>query len=183
MTSTGTPLFPRLLRQHRTAAGLTQEELAERAGLSVRAVGDLERGVRHSPQQHTVRQLADALGLSGGERSAFFSAVHPSGEDSPVVVATPSLADVSETPGTSRIPVELEVQEVRAVDRGGEPTPNRSRWGGGSFRRRLILGFPVLAVVLVGLLLLRETGLQKGTDPALSASADGAFALRRRQRA
>ncbi len=35
-----------LLLRHRIAAGLTQEELAERAALSVRAVGDIERGVK-----------------------------------------------------------------------------------------------------------------------------------------
>jgi transcriptional regulator with XRE-family HTH domain len=40
------PTFGLLLKRHRHAAGMTQEELAERAGLSPRAVGDLERGVR-----------------------------------------------------------------------------------------------------------------------------------------
>ena len=45
----------------RTAAALSQEELAERAGLSVRAVSDLERGVHQAPRLETVRLLADAL--------------------------------------------------------------------------------------------------------------------------
>jgi DNA-binding XRE family transcriptional regulator len=36
--------FGELLRDHRRAAELTQEELAERAGVSVRTVSDLERG-------------------------------------------------------------------------------------------------------------------------------------------
>jgi DNA-binding XRE family transcriptional regulator len=57
------------------AAGLTQEELAERAGLSGRGVQDLERGVRRSPHPATTRRLADALGLADTERSALFSAV------------------------------------------------------------------------------------------------------------
>ena len=46
-----TPDLPRLgdlVRRHRTAAALSQEELAERAGLSVRAISDLERGIRQA---------------------------------------------------------------------------------------------------------------------------------------
>jgi transcriptional regulator with XRE-family HTH domain len=38
--------FGELLRRYRTAARLTQEELAEQAGLSVRGIQDLERGLR-----------------------------------------------------------------------------------------------------------------------------------------
>lgn len=37
--------FGNLLRRARRSAGLTQEALAERAGLSARAISDLERGV------------------------------------------------------------------------------------------------------------------------------------------
>ena len=43
------PHFAMLLRRYRQAAGLSQEELAERACLSARTVGDLERGVGHAP--------------------------------------------------------------------------------------------------------------------------------------
>src|SRR3954454_11800262 len=49
------------LRRYRLAAGLTQELLAERAGLSVRGISDLERGRRSSPYYGTVRMIADAL--------------------------------------------------------------------------------------------------------------------------
>src|SRR3712207_6064134 len=62
--------FGDLLRRHRLAAGLTQEALAERAGLSARAVSDLERGLRRAPYRDTVRSLADALRLSAAERTA-----------------------------------------------------------------------------------------------------------------
>lgn len=55
--------FGQLLRRHRKAAGLTQEELAERAHLSVRAISDLERGQRTVPQRETVELLARALDL------------------------------------------------------------------------------------------------------------------------
>jgi predicted ATPase/transcriptional regulator with XRE-family HTH domain len=57
------------LRRLREAAALTQEELAERAGLTANAIGALERGERRRPYPHTVRVLADALGLDDGERS------------------------------------------------------------------------------------------------------------------
>jgi predicted ATPase/transcriptional regulator with XRE-family HTH domain len=52
------------LRRLREAAGFTQEELAERAGLSRDAVSALERGHRRHPHPQTVRALADALALS-----------------------------------------------------------------------------------------------------------------------
>ena len=68
------PGFADLLRQHRLAAGLTQEELAERAGLSDRGISDLERGARSHPHRETVRLLADALGLSGAARATFVRA-------------------------------------------------------------------------------------------------------------
>src|ERR1700716_2463025 len=63
--------FSELLRRHRAAAGLTQEEVAERAGMSIRGLSDLERGLRRVPQRHTVSQLADALGLTADARTTF----------------------------------------------------------------------------------------------------------------
>ena len=63
------------LRRLRETAGLTQEELATRSGLSPDAVSALERGQRRHPYPHTVRSLADALGLAEGERSALLAAV------------------------------------------------------------------------------------------------------------
>ena len=59
------------LRRLRIQAGLTQDLLAERAGVSARTVSDLERGVRHFPYRETGRRLADALGLEGQERAVF----------------------------------------------------------------------------------------------------------------
>lgn len=53
--------FAYLLRAKRRAAGLTQAELAERSGLSVRGISDLERGVRTRPQHETVQRLLSAL--------------------------------------------------------------------------------------------------------------------------
>src|SRR5579871_1981517 len=66
--------FAAVLRRFRLAAGLTQEQLAERARLSVRGVNDLERGARRAPRKETVQLLAEALALSPAERSAFEAA-------------------------------------------------------------------------------------------------------------
>ena len=63
-----------LLRSYRARAGLTQDELAERAGLSTDAVGLLERGERRRPQRHTVDRLAEALALSAAEREQLTAA-------------------------------------------------------------------------------------------------------------
>ncbi|HEY7036174.1 MAG TPA: tetratricopeptide repeat protein, partial [Thermomicrobiales bacterium] len=71
-TSTGLPPeFGVLLRRLRSSADLTQEELAERAGVSARLVSDLERGAIQRPRRDTVRMLADGLHLSDADREAF----------------------------------------------------------------------------------------------------------------
>ena len=67
--------FGARLRSLREAAGLTQEELAERAGLTSYAVSALERGRRQRPYPHTVRSLCDALGSSPEDRALLLSAV------------------------------------------------------------------------------------------------------------
>src|SRR3954447_7739596 len=71
MTETG---FGDLLRRARVAAGLTQEELAERAGLSARGISDLERGARGLPRKDTLQLLLQALDLSSAERAALVAA-------------------------------------------------------------------------------------------------------------
>jgi serine/threonine-protein kinase len=61
--------FGALLSRYRAAVGLSQEELAEQSGLSVRGVSDLERGARMRPYATTVHQLAEALRLSPDDRA------------------------------------------------------------------------------------------------------------------
>ncbi len=56
--------FGSLVRTYRLSSGFTQEELAERAGISARAVSDLERGLYLAPHRDTVLRLAAALGLT-----------------------------------------------------------------------------------------------------------------------
>jgi transcriptional regulator with XRE-family HTH domain/tetratricopeptide (TPR) repeat protein len=68
-----------LLRQRRVQCGLTQEELAERAQISPRSVGDLERGVQLHPHPGTLRRLAEALELPQQERNSLLWAAGADG--------------------------------------------------------------------------------------------------------
>ena len=65
--------FGELLRLQRQRCGLTQANLAERAGLSVRAVSDLERGLKKTPRQATLQLLIDALQLNASDAAAFLA--------------------------------------------------------------------------------------------------------------
>jgi predicted ATPase/transcriptional regulator with XRE-family HTH domain len=56
------------VRRYRLRAGLSQEALAERAGLATSAISALETGARRRPHPHTLQALAVALGLSDAER-------------------------------------------------------------------------------------------------------------------
>src|SRR6266581_6564005 len=71
------PGFGVLLRRYRMATGLTQEALAERAGLSLRGVSDLERGLRRVPYPNTVERLSEALRLGAIDRAALQAAGRP----------------------------------------------------------------------------------------------------------
>jgi len=67
MTSFRPQSFGDLLKRYRLAAGLTQEDLAERAGLSAKGISDLERGARHTPRKDTLSLLVAALHLAEPE--------------------------------------------------------------------------------------------------------------------
>ena len=63
MATQSTTAFGALLRTHRVTAGLTQEALAERAGLSVYGIRKLEAGTTH-PYRDTAQRLILALELT-----------------------------------------------------------------------------------------------------------------------
>ena len=110
----GQEWFGSLLRRYRALAGLSQEALAERAGISRRGIADLERGARRFPYPDTASRLAAALELSGAERATFMAACRPrltastrrytlQGEPSPLVGRQRELAEISRLVAGSRI--------------------------------------------------------------------------------
>src|SRR5829696_1815718 len=86
----GATAFGSLLKQHRRAAWLTQEDLVERSGLSVRTIRGLERGEGHSPRADTVDLLACAMGLSEEEHNLFAAATKRGSVNATVAATTPA---------------------------------------------------------------------------------------------
>lgn len=111
----GSP-FGALVRRHRQAAALSQEALAECAGLSKDAISVIERGKRGAPRPETVALLARALDLSAEERAALIAAARavgaaPDKQVSPhtIPLALPPLP----VPLTAFIGREREIASVR----------------------------------------------------------------------
>jgi len=86
--------FGELLRTHRLQAGLTQQQLADFAMLSVRAIRDLECGRTRSPRAETVRLLAEGLRLDEGGRAGLREALVRSAGRTSVAPPAPSSAIV-----------------------------------------------------------------------------------------
>ena len=103
--------FGALLRQARQAASLSQEELAERAGLSAVAISNLERGVSRRPYPATVRTLASALCLDPADQAALLAAARPAAVIAPTIVAAAVLG--LPTPTTTLIGRERELAAAR----------------------------------------------------------------------
>ena len=102
------------LRRLREAAEITQEELAFRAGLTPNAVSDLERGKTRRPYPHTMRSLADAIGLSEDERKSLLTAV-PRREAPAPEISSPVPRSTLPSPPTPLVGRELELREVREL--------------------------------------------------------------------
>lgn len=129
----GNASFAELLRRYRVLADLTQQDLAERAQMSVRGISDLERAINLRPRRDTVRLLADALELEAEERSQFEAAAR----EAALLSARP--------PGAARGPFSLppfigRTDELAALERylrgtghrvlmvAGEPGIGKSRF-------------------------------------------------------
>jgi len=108
--------FAGLLRELRRAAHLTQDEIAQAAGVSLRSVSDLERGVVSTPQRETVRLLADALYLTGPERARFEAAARGRPVDSGAAALRTLPHDIASFSGRQR---ELRELVDAAAETGG----------------------------------------------------------------
>src|SRR5215216_6012086 len=112
--------FGALLRRLRLTAGLTQEALAGRAGVSAKAVRGLERDPNRAPRLETVALLADALRLDPTERARLLAAARPESvaPAEPTNIAAPP--PVLPRPLTPLIGREGVVSEVVELVRRGE---------------------------------------------------------------
>jgi predicted ATPase/transcriptional regulator with XRE-family HTH domain len=112
----------------RSAASLSQEELAARAGLSARGISDLERGARSAPRLETVRMLADALALDEDVRTSLLTAARPT-----------LLRDSAAAP-TPAPPVSLPAQLTRLIGRETEVAAIQAWLGGPDARLVTVTG-------------------------------------------
>ena len=111
--------FGTMLKRLRDRAGLTQEELASRAGLTAKAVSALECGERRRPYPNTVRSLADALALTDAESASLAAAVPGRGENVRAADAGAPPA-VLPAPATALVGRERDVEAVAGLIRHPE---------------------------------------------------------------
>lgn len=97
--------FGDLLLSLRTGAGLTQEELAERAAITPRAVSGMERGQVRRPQRATVQRLVAALDLAGPAAEHFAAVAR--GHRAPVRSLREARASVISPGGPAVVPAQL----------------------------------------------------------------------------
>lgn len=90
-----------MLRRVRVTAGLSQEALAEKSGLSAKGIAQLETGKRTAPRAETLRMLADALALATPERSALALAARRGSSVQPALHAIPG---DEPNPGAAKLP-------------------------------------------------------------------------------
>lgn len=113
-----------LLRRLREAACLTQEELAERAGLSAKAISAWERGERQRPYPDSLRRLAAALDLSEGDRARLVGSVRStSAEGSVVTTAVQQRADTQHAIAVDEGQTTLLLSDVERSDGEQEADP------------------------------------------------------------
>lgn len=110
--------FGQALRRMREAAGKTQENLAELAGLSVRGISDLERGVHPNPRLETVHLLADGLGLGEVDRKALFAIRNAAKSTSTTLIHREMHSLPS--PANPFIGREQEIESILAILRRGD---------------------------------------------------------------
>ncbi|MFE2722001.1 BTAD domain-containing putative transcriptional regulator [Kitasatospora sp. NPDC059327] len=120
------PFGPRL-RSLRRRAGLSQEAAAARAGISTRALRDIEHGRVRRPQSRTLRHLAGALGLTDGERADLLAATRtgpPRGAGRPrLLILGPLALQRGRTPLPVTGPMLRRLLGLLALKHPGPATP------------------------------------------------------------
>lgn len=109
--------FASVLRALRQSRSLTQEELAERSGLTAKAIGALERGERRRPYPHTVRSLADGLGLDAADRARLVAAATAAATESTTAAPQPGPDAAG---AVSPVPPVPPVPDAPLIGRDGE---------------------------------------------------------------
>jgi transcriptional regulator with XRE-family HTH domain len=173
------PTLGELIKHARLEAGLTQEALAARSGLSARAISDLERNVSQAPRTATLRLLVAALALSPHEREYFEAvarAAQARGRDDGGAPTSPAPEDgelVPEAPGVvdlaTRAPLFGRAAELEVIEQhlSGDGPPLLVVEGeAGIGKTRLLEAATAMAVR-------RGLNVLQGTTPAGSQQALG----------
>ncbi|MCO5226812.1 MAG: helix-turn-helix domain-containing protein [Thermomicrobiales bacterium] len=113
--------FGETLRRLREQAGYSQEELAQRSGLSARGISDLERGVRTTPRLETVRMLADGLALDEADLAELLAVRNIAPTDAPRLPnpATSFIGRVTEIEEIGQLLTDPNVRLVTLTGPGG----------------------------------------------------------------
>ena len=90
-------MFGQIVRAHRRRLALSQEDLAHKAGVDARTIGNIEAG-RTVPRPSTVLRLADALGLDGSDRAGFLTRSAGASGEGPPPTAAAALGGSAATP-------------------------------------------------------------------------------------
>jgi predicted ATPase/transcriptional regulator with XRE-family HTH domain len=155
------------LKKLREVAGLTQEELASRAGLTAKAVSALERGERRRPYPHTVRSLSEALELPDAERASLLAAVPGRGEKAstpatgapPTVLPTPTTALVGRERDVETVVALIGQPEIRLLTLTGTGGVGKTRLATEAARASLAAGVFPDGIVFVALASLGDAAL------------------------
>jgi len=152
------------LRGLRRARRLTQKQLADASGISLRAIQDLETGRTSSPQFYTLTRLAEVLSQTEAERQSLFDAAYPRTSEQAAAAASPAAVRVEAgTPDVGRGDHPPEMPQISEPSRG-QRIP-RSR------RNRAVALLVPVALATVSTVVWRETQDSRLPQPTTTPSS------------